>query len=307
MNYDAEQEDRAVGALLGLAIGDAIGTTLEFSERDTEVPVTDMVGGGPFHLRPGEWTDDTAMALCLAESLISCRNLDQMDLMRRFCRWWREGENSCTGTCFDIGIATRAALSFFERSGNPVAGSTDPNSAGNGSLMRMAPVAIYGHTARLTAERYAREQSLTTHGAPATVEACAYFSNLLVDAIEGQSKDSILRARTWRNDASVDQIAHGAWQRKPRTAIRSSGYVIDTLEASLWSVSRAADFREAVLIAANLGGDADTVAAIAGQLAGSLWGASGIPPGWVERLAWSARIRDAAERLYALGSAVATR
>jgi len=247
------------------------------------------------------------MALCLAESLISCRNLDQMDLMRRFCRWWREGENSCTGTCFDIGIATRAALSFFERSGNPVAGSTDPNSAGNGSLMRMAPVAIYGHTARLTAERYAREQSLTTHGAPATVEACAYFSNLLVDAIEGQSKDSILRARTWRNDASVDQIAHGAWQRKPRTAIRSSGYVIDTLEASLWSVSRAADFREAVLIAANLGGDADTVAAIAGQLAGSLWGASGIPPGWVERLAWSARIRDAAERLYALGSAVATR
>jgi len=251
MNYDAEQEDRAVGALLGLAIGDAIGTTLEFSDRDTEVPVTDMVGGGPFHLRPGEWTDDTAMALCLAESLISCRNLDQMDLMRRFCRWWREGENSCTGTCFDIGIATRAALSFFERSGNPVAGSTDPNSAGNGSLMRMAPVAIYGHTARLTAERYAREQSLTTHGAPATVEACAYFSNLLVDAIEGQSKDSILRARTWRNDASVDQIpgepskeivfASGTGregqQRRPKSP-RQVTYVESALRLSALETSR---------------------------------------------------------------------
>ena len=106
MTSDEQRRDRAVGAMLGLAIGDAIGTTLEFSVRDTRQPVTDMIGGGPFRLKPGEWTDDTAMALCLADSLLACTHLDQRDLMQRFCRWRRSGENSCTGTCFDIGNAT---------------------------------------------------------------------------------------------------------------------------------------------------------------------------------------------------------
>jgi ADP-ribosyl-[dinitrogen reductase] hydrolase len=140
--------DRAAGALVGLAVGDALGTALEFSERDTDAPLTGMVGGGPFGLRPGEWTDDTAMALCLADSLLARRGLDQRDLIARFVRWWRAGENSCTGTCFDIGGTTRRALAVFERTGNPVAGSTNPQSAGNGSLMRLAPVAIYWHDDR---------------------------------------------------------------------------------------------------------------------------------------------------------------
>jgi ADP-ribosyl-[dinitrogen reductase] hydrolase len=101
MTSDDQRCDRAVGAMLGLAIGDAIGTTLEFSVRDARQPIIDMIGGGPFRLKPGEWTDDTAMALCLADSLLACNHLDQRDLMQRFCRWWRSGENSCTGTCFD--------------------------------------------------------------------------------------------------------------------------------------------------------------------------------------------------------------
>src|SRR5258707_14256722 len=127
----AEDEDRARGCLLGLAVGDALGTTLEFRSRDTYPPLTDMIGGGPFNLALGEWTDDTSMALCLADSLIENGDLDETDLMRRFVRWWSNGENSATGWCFDIGGTTSMALGEFAKTGNPRAGSRDPNTAGN--------------------------------------------------------------------------------------------------------------------------------------------------------------------------------
>ena len=298
MTEQDRTRDRAVGTLLGLALGDAIGTTLEFRERDEHPPVTDMVGGGPFRLEPGQWTDDTSMALCLADSLIAKDGLDQTDLMQRFCRWWRNGENSCTGECFDIGTTTHQALSRFQRTGDPIAGSTDPRSAGNGSLMRLAPVVIYWHSDRAQALEAARAQSVTTHGTRAAVEACAFFAGLLVDAIHGQPKPTLLAARSWPAEPAVDSIASGSWRTKLRAQIESSGYVIDTLEAALWSVSRADNFREAVLIAANLADDADTVAAVTGQLAGALWGAEGIPRQWKEGLAWSKRIHTVANRLF---------
>jgi len=108
-------EDRAIGSLLGLAVGDALGATLEFSERDAHSPVTDIIGGGPFRLKPGEWTDDTSMALCLADSLIANKALDEHDLLERFVRWWEKGENSVKGRCFDIGTTTRQSLANFLR------------------------------------------------------------------------------------------------------------------------------------------------------------------------------------------------
>ena len=104
---------------------------------------TDMIGGGPFQLKPGQWTDDTAMALALAASLHEQRGLDEVDLMSRFLAWREEGEYSCTGTCFDIGGTVSAALRRWERSGEAIAGSTDPNTAGNGSLMRVLPLALW--------------------------------------------------------------------------------------------------------------------------------------------------------------------
>lgn len=140
---DRGVRDRARGALLGLAAGDAVGTTLEFRSRDSYEPLTDMIGGGPFELKPGEWTDDTSMALALADSLAVTGEFEAEDLMQRFVRWWREGEYSVTGQCFDIGITTSRALARFEGDGNPYAGSRDPGAAGNGSLMRLAPVAIW--------------------------------------------------------------------------------------------------------------------------------------------------------------------
>jgi ADP-ribosyl-[dinitrogen reductase] hydrolase len=120
-----------MGALLGLAVGDALGTTLEFSPRDTRPHHTEMGGGGPFGLQPGQWTDDTAMALALADSLLSCGGPDPADLMRRFVDWWRKGAYSCTGTCFDIGTTTREALARFERTANPFSGSPDEDSVGS--------------------------------------------------------------------------------------------------------------------------------------------------------------------------------
>jgi ADP-ribosyl-[dinitrogen reductase] hydrolase len=286
--------DRAVGAMLGLAVGDAVGTTLEFCKRDTYPHLTDMVGGGPFNLAPGEWTDDTAMSLALAESLEGRDDLDERDLLDRFVDWWGNGTYSCTRTCFDIGITTREALVRWRATRNPCSGSTDPHTAGNGSLMRLAPVATRFWTDRDRLRSVAARQSITTHAAAEAVSACIAFAEVLADAIAGEAKTAVLRSRSETYAGAIGTIMGGAWRGKTRDAIRSSGYVAHSLEAALWCVERTADFRAAVLLAANLGEDA---AAITGQLAGSLYGASGIPAPWLERLAWAPTIRNRAETL----------
>jgi ADP-ribosyl-[dinitrogen reductase] hydrolase len=292
--------DRAVGALLGLAVGDAIGTTLEFQKRDSYPPLTDMIGGGPFGLEPGQWTDDTAMAMALAASLIHRADFDEVDLMRRFWGWHQNGEYSCTGTCFDIGITTREALVRWQKSGNAVAGSTDPNTAGNGSLMRLAPVAIRFWQDRDRLRDVAARQSRTTHAATEAVDSCVAFAELLADAIAGAERSYVLRDRSESYSEKVAEILSGSWHQKSRNDIRSSGYVIHALEAAIWCVHQSHDFQEAVLLAANLGDDADTTAAIAGQLAGALYGASGIPATWRSKLAWERHIVATAGHLFDL-------
>lgn len=290
--------DRALGCLLGLAVGDAVGTTLEFSARDSRPPLTDMVGGGPFGLRPGEWTDDTSMALCLADSLAARNGLDQRDLMERFVRWWRHGENSHNGRCFDIGITTREALHRFLATGDPVAGSVDPMKAGNGSIMRLAPVALRWAGSREHAIAAARAQSVTTHAAPAAVEACALLAEILTEAIATGNKEAVLRPRA-ASEPSIAAVGAGSWRGKVRQQIRSSGYVVHTLEAAFWCIDRSDEFAEAVLLAANLADDADTVAAVTGQIAGALWGLSGIPRAWLDRLAWGEKLENTARLLIA--------
>ena len=296
-----EVRDRAQGALIVLALGDALGTTLEFSTRDTLPPVTDLVGGGPFKLAPGQWTDDTSMALCLADSLLARNGLDARDLVERFCQWQEEGYNSVTGHCFDIGATTCEALRSYRATGEPLSGSSDPRSAGNGSLMRLAPVAIRWWHDRAAAVEAARLQSRTTHGAPQAVEACALFAELLVEAIGGAPKNSVLQARDWDGDAGVAAVAAGSWRSKARDDISSSGYVLHTLEAALWCVGRSESVEEALVLAANLGRDADTVGAVTGQLAGALWGVSGAPAAWLDKLAWRQHIEESAARLFEAG------
>jgi ADP-ribosyl-[dinitrogen reductase] hydrolase len=156
---------RSRGCLLGLAVGDAVGTTVEFQTRGSFAPLADMVGGGPFGLKPGQWTDDTSMALCLATSLVECGGFDPGDQMERYCRWYEEGYLSSTGRCFDIGNTVRSALERFRRDGDPNAGSRDPRSAGNGCIMRLAPVPLFFFPGLDAAEHHAGESSRTTHGA----------------------------------------------------------------------------------------------------------------------------------------------
>ncbi|WP_419842220.1 ADP-ribosylglycohydrolase family protein [Candidatus Poriferisodalis sp.] len=290
-------EDRAVGALLGLAVGDALGTTLEFCLRDSAPRLVDMIGGGPFDLAPGYWTDDTAMALALADSLRSCGTLDCEDLMERFTSWWHHGEYSCTGHCFDIGTTTWESLERYGCTGDLMAGSTDPHSAGNGSLMRLAPIVLRYWDDRAGLDRFAASQSRTTHGAAEAVDACRAFAGLLADAIAGMPRREVLARRTFSGAPAIQRVLGGSWHGAARDEIRSSGYVVDTLEAALWSVARTADFRSAVLLAANLADDADTVAAVTGQLAGALYGLSGIPTEWLGRVAWKERLLDVARQL----------
>ena len=298
-----DRHDRAIGALLGLAIGDALGVPLEFSRRDMLPHVGDLVGGGPFGLKPGEWTDDMSMALCLADSLIAQGRFDAADLLRRFLLWYRLGENSVNGRCFDIGNTTRWSLERFERTGETKAGPDDPRQAGNGSLMRLAPVALFAAPDGKRAAEIADMQSRTTHPAPVAHEACRLFAAMLVEAIGGAKKEHVLRPREWTGSPEIASIAAGGWRSKKREEIASSGYVVHTLEAALWAVERSETFEEALVLAVNLAGDSDTVGAVTGQLAGALWGKSGIPARWLEGLKWRERIEERAEALLTAGRA----
>jgi ADP-ribosyl-[dinitrogen reductase] hydrolase len=289
---------RARGALLGLAVGDAIGTTVEFKLRGSFEPLTDMVGGGPFGLQAGQFTDDTSMALCLGASLVE-KGFDLHDQMTRYVRWANEGYMSSNGRCFDIGIATRGALQRFKRDGDPLAGSTDPHSAGNGCIMRLAPIPIRYMDQPELAVRYSAEQARTTHQAPECLGASRLFGELLVRALQGKPKEEVLapHALAGKLPTKLEAIGQGHYRSKSREAIWGTGYVVDSLEATLWCFDQTDNFRDCILMAANLGDDADTTAAQAGQLAGAFYGESGIPVEWLGKLAMMETIRNMADAL----------
>lgn len=298
--------DRAAGCLVGLAVGDALGTTLEFTQRDTYDHLTDIVGGGPFRRKAGEWTDDTSMALCLAESLLERHRLDPPDLMERFRRWRDEGHNSVTGTCFDIGVTTTTAIDVYVRTGEPLAGARGARTAGNGSIMRLAPVPIFHAADIAAADAASALQGRTTHGAAECVESCRLMGRILVALLQGQPWQAAIAVAPGLFTAPrVQAIAAGDWRGKPRDQIKSGGYVIDTLEAALWAVDSTASFKDAALLAVNLGNDADTVGAVAGQLAGARYGWTGIPGSWRDILAWHDRILALAQALHKGPSAAA--
>jgi ADP-ribosylglycohydrolase len=293
------------GALLGLAVGDALGATLEFKRPGTFAPITDMVGQGPFDLPPGAYTDDTAMALCLAESLVEHGDFDPVDQLHRYVGWYRHGHNASTGECFDIGTATRVALERFERTTEPFPGDAAPDAAGNGPLMKLAPVpmAFAGRPDEAIAR--AADSARTTHGAPEALDAARAFAGLLLGALTGVPKDQLLEEDEPPVDLDtlhpkVAAVLRGSYKRKAPPEIRGGGYVVEALEAALWAVHGASSYEEAVLRAANLGDDADTTAAIAGQLAGALYGVEQIPRRWRERLYEHDRIAALADDLRAL-------
>jgi ADP-ribosyl-[dinitrogen reductase] hydrolase len=303
-------DDRAVGALLGLAVGDALGAAVEFMAPETFPAVTGMRGGGPHGLAAGEWTDDTAMALALADSIRSV-GWDLNDQARRYIRWWRDGLYSVTGECFDIGMTTASALRRFESTGDArQSGEPGEQAAGNGSIMRLAPVAI------AAAHRYpddiaglvARcvESSLPTHRAPQAVSACAVFGVILAGLVRGEAKKRVLDPdwEAWNSlpealHPSIEEVVSGSYLRREPPQIVGSGYVVRSLEAALWAFARHDSYSAAVLAAVNLGDDADTTGAVCGQLAGATWGKDGIPDEWLSGLAWRDQIQELGNDLIA--------
>ena len=302
------------GSLVGLAVGDALGTTVEFKRPGTFDPLSDIVGGGPFSLPVGAWTDDTSMALCLAESLIEKQGFDAKDQMERYVRWWRDGHLSSTGTCFDIGIATRTSLRRFETSGDAYAGDQFPDAAGNGALMRLVPIPLAYARNPVDLNIAAARSSRTTHGAMDSTDACRYYAELIGGALNGATKEELIGGDPFSLNGSfevesekVDKVARGSFREKQPPEINGGGYVIDTLEAALWALYNTDDFESGALKVVNLGDDADTTGAVYGQLAGALYGIESIPDGWLEKLVMRDKIENYADQLLKLSERLANR
>jgi ADP-ribosylglycohydrolase len=290
-------KDRQRGALIGLAVGDALGAPIEFQPPMSFMEVTDFSYGGPHGLDPGQWTDDTSMALALADSIAKA-GWDLDDQARRYVAWYENGEYSVIGRCFDIGFTTLDALNRFRQSGDArTSGDPAEHASGNGSIMRLAPVPV--RFANLYPDqieelgRMAEESSLTTHASPQCRSACRYMAVVIAGLIHGVERQQVLDpawpALRELNDIGplhkeVADVAAGSFREKEPSEIQGSGYVVQSLEAALWAFHKAGDFREAVLAAVNLGDDADTTGAVCGQLAGAFWGESGIPIEWREGL-----------------------
>jgi ADP-ribosyl-[dinitrogen reductase] hydrolase len=218
--------------------------------------------------------------------------------MDRYWDWYQNGYLSSTGNCFDIGNTVRYALHRYQRTGDPFCGSTSPDMAGNGSLMRLAPIPMYYFPDLQKTLHFAGESSKTTHGAQECMEACRIFAEMLFRALSGMGKDEILLDTTVQiASPSIRDIASGTYRQKGISQIEGTGYVVKSLEAALWCFDQTSTFESAVLKAVNLGDDADTTAAICGQIAGAFYGESNIPVKWLERIHTRVEITNMADQL----------
>lgn len=299
--------ERYYGSLVGLAVGDALGAPVEGLAPGMFPKVTNFCGGGFHHIEPGEWTDDTALAMCLAESLIARHGFEPADAMDRIRQWWRAGYWSCREAAFGIGSTTQAAIEYYEAEGAPYAGLTSEASASNGSIMRLAPVPLYYASQPKEALEFSGASSRLTHSSRLCIDACRFFGALIVGAVNGVEKEELLAPGyspvqgSWLSQpltGEIELIARGSYWEKAPPAIRGRGHVTDCLEAALWAFASTDNYADGVLAAVNLGEDADTTAAVYGQLAGAYYGISGIPEVWRDVIHYRKKIIRLAERLY---------
>lgn len=301
--------DRFRGGLVGLAVGDALGSTLEFRSPGSFQPINDMIGGGPFQLEPGQWTDDTSMALCLAESLIENNGFNPRDQLERYVAWWKHGKLSSIGRCFDIGNTCRAALAKFLHEPSDYPGSRSPSAAGNGSLMRLVPIPLFFSSDPRRAIEFAALGSRTTHAAQEAIDACRYLAGLIIGALRDVPREKLVAPfyspvpGLWDETPlapKIAEIAAGSFLKKRPPEIKGTGYVVQSLEAALWAFAHGDSFREAALLAVNLGDDSDTTGAILGQIAGTYYGIDSIPQNWTSRVAMLDLIVSFADRIHEL-------
>ena len=321
---------KAQGAILGCAVGDALGITQEiFVERPNHIEVTlqqvrnqrksrkacglqtELEGLGPWEhitLEAGEWTDDTAMLLCLCDSILQHTTVDTADLVTKFRSWWYQGYNACRHkTSLGLGGNTQEALERFDPE-HPLiltGGSNPETDAGNGALMRLAPVPVYWHASLETAMLMARKQAQTTHNVPEALDTCALMTFIMWHAINGLDKAAIfdllpsLEGAFQHADVAKLVMANAKWRTAHEDSIITlPSRCLWTLEAALWCVYNTSTFEDAVLKAINLGGDADTVGAITGQIAGAMYGVKCIPEPWLQGLKHQDSISKRATALY---------
>lgn len=285
---------------IGLAIGDALGVPVEFRSRSyfKDQPVTDMLGYGTWNQPPGTWSDDSSLTFCLAESLI--HGYDLHDIGRKFVAWYSEGHWGARHKLFDIGGTTRASLNRIKDGEDPrFTGELDEESNGNGSLMRIAPAALYfcNEPDEVLFQRI-REISSITHGHFRSVLSCVIFSKIMIELLKGvekfealQNTSAFISSLSRKNEFNASEMTHfdrilsGKIGGLDVDQIYSSGYVVHTLEAALWCFLQTDTYRDAVLKAVNLGEDTDTTACVAGALAGLYYGEQSLPVAWMERLA----------------------
>ena len=290
------------GMLLGLATGDALGVPVEFEFREDlrNNHVVNMRSGGSWGQDAGTWSDDTSMTIAAMESISRLKKIDYRDVMENFLKWYERDAFTATDECFDIGNTTRAAIVRFSRKILPPTkcGSTEINSNGNGSLMRILPATLYLYTkgnGKLNADalEIIHEFSALTHGHIISKMACGIYSLIAAQILNGKNISEAFSAGMTdaQNFYGADdtfkkfsRLCNENFAALPEDKISSSGYVLDTLEAALWCLLNTDDYKSLALKAVNLGGDTDTIGAIAGGLAGIFYGAEAIPAEWLATL-----------------------
>ncbi|WP_413199234.1 ADP-ribosylglycohydrolase family protein [Nostoc piscinale] len=290
---------KVLSGLMGLCVGDALGVPVEFTSRAERVksPVTSMLGYGTWDVPPGTWSDDSSLTFCLADSL--CRGFSLDTIASSFWRWYNEGYWTPQGEVFDIGNTTFLAIVNWKQGTPPLkAGGTNENSNGNGSLMRILPIA-YCHKALDFPELISRvhQVSCITHAHVRSQMACGIYISIAEELLKGANLQTAYLQGLDKIQSlySADEyllekpyfarVLGGEIAKLPVEEINSGGYVIDTLEASIWCLLNSSSYAEAVLKAVNLGGDTDTTAAVTGGLAGIYYGVDSIPQEWINQIA----------------------
>jgi ADP-ribosyl-[dinitrogen reductase] hydrolase len=301
---------KSISCLTGLACGDALGTTLEFTEKMPDVFIDNIVGGGVFKLNAGEWTDDTSMALCLSESLRQS-GFDFKNQMDIYSKWARHGYLSSNGKCFDIGITTSNAIKRYIQTNDPIAGSTASHHSGNGSIMRLAPIPIYFYDNINKTIEFSGKSSITTHGSPECIESCMLLGailNLFINNNNNKSKEDLLfnsglqhifsQQFKLKEQKVIDLLNGKSWLNLKYEELPNTGYVITTMITALWCFYYTDNFKDALVKAINLCGDSDTIGAVCGQLAGAYYGYESIPNNWLSILSHSVYIQKEAYYLF---------
>jgi ADP-ribosylglycohydrolase len=299
----ANVRQRFLGTMLGLAVADALSTATHLQQKGKFARVTDLVGGGPFGLPPGAWTDDTAMALCLAESLLACRGFDARDQVERYTRWLKEGYLSSTGQAIGATATTSRALAVAQWRRQIFAGSHDPSVADPSALSRIAPPVMFFLPFRDQALEFASDSARTTSQAPQLLETCRLMAAVVHAALTGQSKEQVL-VPPWnlaeiKPRSRIKGLLEMRYRGKPPSAIRAANRAVDALEVALWAFDRTNSFAEGALQAVNVGEKSDVAGAVYGQIAGAYYGADAIPPEWLNALFKKDVIEDLALKLLA--------